>query len=263
MTCNDTNSIAMTCNCMHHSIFFYLKEATPDDASGAPMKRAIGYIRVSTDQQAAEGVSLAAQREKISAYCSLYDFDLVRIEDDAGASASSLQRDGLQRALDALDAGDAEALVVVKLDRLTRSVRDLDTLLTRYFAGGELALVSVAEQVDTTTATGRMILNVLMSVSQWEREVIGERTSAALQHKKAQGEYTGGKLPFGRRLAADGVTLEECAEERVILDVINQLQREGLSLRKIAEELNKRGVSRRNGREWHHVAVSRVIKGAA
>lgn len=88
---------------------------------------------------------------------------------------------------------------------------------------------------------------------------IATLTSAALQHKKAQGEYTGGKLPFGRRLAADGVTLEECAEERAILDVINQLQREGLSLRKIAEELNKRGVSRRNGREWHHVAVSRVL----
>ena len=227
------------------------------------MKKAIGYVRVSTEQQAAEGVSLEAQRRKIEAYCELYGFELIAVEVDAGASASTLKRDGLERALAALEAGAAEALVVVKLDRLTRSVRDLDALLTRYFAGGELALVSVAEQVDTTTATGRMILNVLMSVSQWEREVIGERTSAALQHKKAQGEYTGGKVPFGLKLAADGVTLEECEEEREILDEIRRLQGEGLSLRRIAEELNNRGVSRRHGKGWHHVAVSRAIKGAA
>lgn len=226
------------------------------------MKRAIGYVRVSTEQQANEGVSLDAQRAKVAAYCDLYGFELLAIEEDAGASASSLQRDGLQRALKALEAGEADALVVVKLDRLTRSVRDLDALLTGYFAE-RFALVSVAEQVDTTTATGRMILNVLMSVSQWEREVIGERTSAALQHKKAAGEYTGGKLPFGMQLATDGITLEDNPGEREILDDIRRLRDEGLSLRVVAEELNRRGVRRRNGQPWHHVAVSRAEKGAA
>lgn len=226
------------------------------------MKKAIGYVRVSTDQQAAEGVSLQAQREKVNSYCALYGFDLVGIEADEGASASTLKRDGLQRALAALENGEADALVVVKLDRLTRSVRDLDALLTRYFADGDHALVSVAEQVDTTTATGRMILNVLMSVSQWEREVIGERTSAALQHKKAQGEYTGGKIPFGKQLGADGIHLEDNLEEQTILDEIHRLREEGLSLRAVAQELNKRGISRRNGNDWHKVAVSRALKDA-
>jgi site-specific DNA recombinase len=226
------------------------------------MKRAIGYVRVSTEQQASEGVSIEAQQAKIQAYCELYGFDLTAIEVDAGASASTLSREGLQRALDALEAGDADALVVVKLDRLTRSVRDLDALLTHYFAE-RFALVSVAEQVDTTTATGRMILNVLMSVSQWEREVIGERTKAAMQHKKSLGEYTGGKVPFGKCIGADGVTLEAEPTEQAIIDDIKALQHSGLSLAQIADELNHRGAMRRNGNQWHKVAVSRVIKGAA
>ena len=224
------------------------------------MKKAIGYVRVSTDQQAAEGVSLDAQRDKVRAYCGLYGFDLVRIEADEGASASTLNRNGLQRALDSLNAGEADALVVVKLDRLTRSVRDLDALLTRYFANGDHALVSVAEQVDTTTATGRMILNVLMSVSQWEREVIGERTSAALQHKKAKGEYTGGKVPYGYRLDDDGATLVEDEAEQEVIAAALEARAAGLSLRRTAALLNDEGFSTRAGGNFNHTAVSRIEK---
>jgi site-specific DNA recombinase len=227
------------------------------------MKKAIGYVRVSTEQQAAEGVSLEAQRRKIEAYCELYGFELIAVEVDAGASASTLKREGLERALTALEAGTAEALVVVKLDRLTRSVRDLDALLTRYFAGGELALVSVAEQVDTTTATGRMILNVLMSVSQWEREVIGERTSAALQHKKAQGEYTGGEAPYGYTVAADGVALEECEAEQAVIAAVLEYRAAGLSLRKIGARLEENGFTTRKGGKFWPTAIKNIIEAAA
>lgn len=223
------------------------------------MKTAIGYVRVSTDQQANEGVSLEAQRAKVRAYCDLYGFELVAIEADEGASASTLQRDGLQRALASLEAGEADALVVVKLDRLTRSVRDLDALLTGYFAD-RFALVSVAEQVDTTTATGRMILNVLMSVSQWEREVIGERTSAALQHKKAQGEYTGGKVPYGYKLDDDGSTLLEDEAEQEVIAAVLEARGAGLSLRRTAQLINDEGFSTRTGGKFNHTAVSRIEK---
>lgn len=238
-------------------------EMAPTPTEGDTMKTAIGYIRVSTDQQADKGVSLDAQRQKVRAYCDLYGFDLEGIEVDAGASASTLERDGLQRALAALDAGEADALVVVKLDRLTRSVRDLDALLTRYFAEGEHALVSVAEQVDTTTATGRMILNVLMSVSQWEREVIGERTSAALQHKKANGEYTGGGIPYGYQLDADGkMLLEDEAEQKVIRAVL-EYREAGLSLRKVADRLEADGFTTRKGGKFYAKQISNIAKGAA
>jgi DNA invertase Pin-like site-specific DNA recombinase len=223
--------------------------------------RAIGYVRVSTDQQATDGVSLDAQDAKIRAYCDLYGIELVGIEVDAGESASTLKRPGLARALAALDAGTVSGLVVVKLDRLTRSVRDLDALLTRYFAGSNpKALVSVAEQVNTETAAGRMVLNVLVSISQWEREVIGERTSAAMRHKQTRGEYIGGGIPFGFGVAAG--ELVECPEEQAILLDLRRLQARGLTLREIADELNSRGVLRR-GRNWYPMAVSRALRMAA
>src|SRR5437763_1016789 len=109
--------------------------------------------------------------------------------------------------------GAAEALLVVKLDRLTRSVVDLGSLVERYFAPGKAALLSVGEQIDTRSAAGRLVLNVLASVSQWEREAIGERTATAMQHKARQGEYTGGQAPYGRRVASDGSQLEPHPDE--------------------------------------------------
>jgi site-specific DNA recombinase len=225
------------------------------------MRKAIGYVRVSTEQQAAEGVSLAAQTEKIRTYCVCYDIELVDVIVDAGASASSLERDGLQRALAALESGAADTLVVVKLDRLTRSVRDLDALLTRYFAT-RYALVSVGEQVDTTTATGRMVLNVLMSVSQWEREIIGERTRAALAHKKAQGEFCGGHAPYGYRVGDDGVTLVEDDDEQGVIDAIVTFRQAGMSLRAIVAKLDEAGHIGRTGRPLKLTAVARIV-GAA
>jgi len=153
--------------------------------------RTIAYLRVSTDKQADRGVSLDAQRAKVKAYAELYDLELAEMIVDAGESAKSLDRPGLKRALGMLKAGDAEALLVVKLDRLTRSVVDLGTLVERYFAPGKAALLSVGEQIDTRSAAGRLVLNVLASVSQWEREAIGERTATAMQYKAKQGEYTG------------------------------------------------------------------------
>jgi site-specific DNA recombinase len=152
--------------------------------------KVIGYTRVSTEEQACTGVSLAAQEAKLRQYADLYDLDLLGVIADAGLSAKSLARPGLQRALDALESGAAEGILIAKLDRLCRSVGDWGTLIDRYF-GKKFALLSVADQIDTRSASGRMGLNILMSVAQWEREIIGERTSAALQFKKSQGVKLG------------------------------------------------------------------------
>lgn len=152
---------------------------------------------MSTDKQADRGVSLDAQRSKVTTYAELYDRELAQVIVDAGESAKHLDRPGLQRALGMLKGGEADALLVVKLDRLTRSVRDLGHLVDKYFAPGKAALLSVGEQIDTRSAAGRLVLNVLASVSQWER------TATATQHKAAQGKYTGGQAPYGRRVAAD------------------------------------------------------------
>lgn len=208
--------------------------------------KAIGYVRVSTEKQADNGVSLAAQREKIEAYAKLYDLDLVEIVEDAGASASTLDRPGLQRALDLVRRGAADALVVVKLDRLTRSVRDLGAVIESHFT--RAALLSVGEQIDTRSAAGRLVLNVLMSVAQWEREAVGERTRAAMQHMRARGEYTGGAAPYGFRVEAGGLVRDEA--EQAVLGVMRDLRARGLSLREIAATLTEAGYTTRRGTAW-------------
>lgn len=223
--------------------------------------KAIGYVRVSTAGQADAGVSLDAQRVKVEQYCELYGLELVDVVTDAGASAKTLEREGLRNVLSRMEAGEAETLVVVKLDRLTRSVADLNVLLESYFAD-RFGLVSVSEQINTGTAAGRLVLNVLMSVSQWEREAISERTAAALQHKKAEGQRVG-TVPYGYRLSADGVHLEECPAEQRVIEAIRELRDAGLSYRIVAERLAERGFTNRKGRAFSHVSVYKIERAAA
>jgi site-specific DNA recombinase len=180
----------------------------PSPTSTPTARRVIAYVRVSTDKQAESGLGLEAQREKVRAYCALHDAELVRLCEDAGASASTLDRPALAEALAELAAGRADALLVLKLDRLTRSTRDLGDLLDRSQREG-WALLSVSESLDTSTAAGRLVVGVLGAVAQWEREAIGERTAAAMAALAASGRYTGGTVPYGQRLAADGLHLEE------------------------------------------------------
>lgn len=224
--------------------------------------KVIGYTRVSTDEQADEGVSLLDQEAKIRGYCDLYGLELVEIISDPGESAKTLDRPGIQRGLGMLRSRKADGLVVAKLDRLSRSVGDWNDLIDGYF--GEKpgkTLVSVGERIDTQTATGRMVLNVMMTIFQWEREVIGERTKAGLQFKKGKGERVG-QVPFGYDLDEDGVHLIPNAAEQEAIRVVQQLRTDGLSQRKIVDELNARGIPAKEGGQWHQSTVRRVL-GAA
>lgn len=226
--------------------------------------KVIGYIRVSTEEQAAGGVSLAAQREKLIAYAKLYELDLIALVEDAGQSGKTLNRPGLQEALGMLRRGRADGMLIAKLDRLSRSVVDWNSLIDGYF--GEKAgkqLFSVADSIDTRTAAGRLVLNVLMSVAQWERETIGERTRDALQHKIRNGERCG-KVRFGYRLSGDGRTLEPVAEEQKAIRIIRELKAAGQTLRDIAAELTGRGILTKEGKpRWTHTAVARILGRAA
>ena len=232
----------------------------PSPTSTPARRRVIAYVRVSTDRQAETGLGLEAQRAKVAAYCALHDAELVRLCEDAGASASTLDRPALAEALAELAAGRADALLVLKLDRLTRSTRDLGDLLDRSQREG-WALLSVSESLDTSTAAGRLVVGVLGAVAQWEREAIGERTRAALAVKKARGERVGA-VPYGYRLAADGVALEVEPAEAEVLTVARELRAAGLSLRAVGAELNARGMAPRGGGAWHPQAVARLIEAA-
>lgn len=220
--------------------------------------RTVAYLRVSTEKQADRGVSLDAQRGKALAYASLYELDVVAIEVDAGASAKSLNRPALQRALTMLKRGEADALLVAKLDRLTRSVRDLGDLVDEFFAK-RAALLSVSEQIDTRSAAGRLVLNVLSSVGQWEREACGERTAIAMRHLAEQGRYTGGAVPYGQTLADDGAMLVDVAGEQAVLAEARTLRAAGLSLRAVAATLHERGRRARNGRPFAATQIKRML----
>jgi site-specific DNA recombinase len=223
--------------------------------------RIILYCRVSTSDQADNGVSLEAQQAKLTAYAGVYDLDVVETITDAGESAKSLNRPGLQRALAKLHKGEADGLAVVKLDRLTRSVADWQSLIDGYFcerAGKQL--LSVSDAIDTRTAAGRLVLNVLMSVAAWEREATGERTREALRHKIRNCERVG-KVKFGYDLASDGKTLTPNNSELEAICAMRQLRAAGKTLRQVAAELTARGIRTKEGlTKWSHQTVAYILK---
>ena len=219
--------------------------------------KAIAYIRVSTYQQENTAHSLVSQKEKIQAYASLYDLDIVDYVIETN-SAKNLNREGLQGALSQIKSGKADALIVVKLDRLTRSVADLGLLINEYFTDHEL--LSVSEHIDTRSAGGRLILNILTSVSQWEREAIGERTRAVKQSMKAKGLYCGGLVPYGQILINGQLVTN--LQEQSIINRAKALRSEGHSLRKIATMFSNEGLKTRKDTDFSHVLVSRMFSNA-
>ena len=220
--------------------------------------RVIGYTRVSTEEQAVSGVSLAAQADKIRGYCKVYDLKLVDVIEDAGVSGKSLDRPGLSRALVALASGAVEGIVITKLDRLTRSVVDMATLITDHF--GERAghtLFSVSDSIDARSAAGRMVLNILVSVAQWERETIAERTRDALRHKAAHGEVYG-PAPLGYH-AVGGRLIEDAAELHAVSEV-RRLARAGKSLRRICAAMDSAGHKTKRGGRWRPSTVQAILR---
>jgi DNA invertase Pin-like site-specific DNA recombinase len=225
-------------------------------------RRVVGYVRVSTGKQADTGHSLEAQRAKLDAYCALYGYELLIVEADEGASASTTDgRPGLARALELCRAGKADAVLVVKLDRLCRSLRDLGALLERARRGG-WEILSVGEQLDTSSASGRLVASILGAVHQWEREAAAERTSAAMQGMRTAGLYTGGIVRYGFKLGADGRTLEEDADEQRVLVLVRELRAKGLSLRAVARDLEAAGYYARGGKSWAPYTLSKLEEAA-
>ena len=221
------------------------------------MASAIGYIRVSTEGQAQDGVSLDAQRAKIEAWCSLNDYELAAVHVDAGISGKNCNRPGLQDAL--ADCRKGSALVVYSLSRLSRSVRDTMDI------GDKLAkvgadLVSLSEKIDTTSASGKMVFRLLAVMNEFERDQISERTKSALQHKKAKGERVG-SVAYGYRLDSDGVTLIEDEDEQLVIAAVHGYRDAGVSLRTIVTRLDEQGYRSRSGKPFQLTQVARIANG--
>lgn len=220
---------------------------------------AIGYIRVSTEDQVKEGVSLDNQREKIKTYCQLKDFNLVNIIEDAGISAKNLKRPGIQKVLELTRKKKVNAVVVYKLDRIFRSIVDaLET--TKLFDRQGISFHSIQETLDTKSAMGRFFFTLTAALGEMERKIIGERTKVALSHKRSRNEKTGGDIPYGFNLASNGLLVENETEQRVIRS-IHRLRGKGHSLRKICRKLEQEGYRTKRGKpNWHPQTVLAILK---
>jgi site-specific DNA recombinase len=222
------------------------------------MKTAVGYVRVSTEQQAREGISLDMQISKIKAYCDLNDLDLVAIYGDPGISGKNIKaRPGIQAVLKLARSKKIENVVTYKLDRLARNtVQTLEIVEMMDKAG--IALHSITEKLDTQSAIGRFVVRTLASLAEMERDLISERTSAALSEKRSKGEKTGGHCPYGFR-SVNGKLDPEPAEQWVIRRM-RQLRSKGHSYQSIADQLTADGVTTRKGTAFRETQVVRILQ---
>lgn len=194
--------------------------------------KAIGYVRCSTDEQADSGLGLEAQRAVLRAEAERRGWELTIFE-DAGYTGRDTRRPALTEALDRLDKGDHNALICAKLDRLSRSLVDFAHLMDRSKRQG-WSLICLDLGVDTSTPQGKMVANIFATFAEFESDLIGQRTAAALAEKRKQGV----KLGRPRSVSAEA------------LDTIGRLRRGGMSYRAVAERLNRAGIATAHGGKW-------------
>ncbi len=213
------------------------------------------YCRVSSESQATNGVSLQAQQERLEAFCVAKTWDVHRVYVDDGYSAATLDRPAIQELLRDVKARRVGVIVVYRLDRLTRRLSDLESVL-KVLEKYEATLASLSESLDASSASGRLMLNLLMSVAAWEREIIGERTAAALQYKKMHlSAY--GTVPFG--FLREGDTLKPCEKELRTVKRIYQLRERGKTLREICDALQASGTRTKTGKRFQPETVRLIL----
>jgi len=216
------------------------------------VRTAIGYIRVSTDMQASEGVSLEAQQGAIRQYCELHGLRLLATYQDVLSGGKS-QRPGLADALSRLRR-DADVLVVVKFDRLSRSIRHFCEIYETYFRDGAKELVAIREAIRLDSALGRALISILLVFAQMEREAVGERTREAIQHIRRSG-YHFGKVPYGKRVvrAPDNPRMKVLIDDEKQQAIVAQIQawvEAGVGTGEIAKRLNAAGVVPPQAKRW-------------
>lgn len=218
--------------------------------------KAIGYIRVSTEEQAREGISLAHQEAKVRAYAALHDLDLVEIVRDEGVSAKSIAgRPGAQRVVDLAKAGKVDAVVIYKLDRLFRNATEA-LMTSSCLSKKGVGLHSVTESIDTLSAMGRFFFTIMAALAEMERNLISERTADALRHKKANGEVYN-HPPYGWNREGDLLRIND--EEQEVITWMQQKRAEGWGYQGIADRLNLDEVPSKTGGKWHPQTVKNII----
>ena len=209
------------------------------------MKRALGYVRVSTEEQGTSGAGLDAQRRAIRREEKHRGWKLIEIYEDVASGKNMKRRPGLDTAMLSLEAGEADLLVVSKLDRLSRSVSDFARFMEERARKNGWELVVLDLGVDTSTPTGEMFANMMVTLAQWERRIIGERTKDGLAAKRAAG------VRLGRPAVLPPATLRR----------IRNLRSRGHSFAEIARRLNADGTPTAHPpSKWHPATIKKVVE---
>lgn len=216
-------------------------------------KRVAIYVRVSTDEQAKEGYSIDAQLEKLRAFCFSQGWSVYKEYIEEGVSAKNLKRPKIKEMLSELRLFDI--VLVYKLDRLSRSVGDINDLL-QTFEQSEVSFKSATEPYDTTTAQGKLLINIFASLAQFEREQNAERVKFALDNKVESGERAGSPAPFGYDLS-DGKLVINKEEAKWVRYIFEEFKTKGK--RAVADQLNKAGVRTKRGMYWSDSSISYLI----
>ncbi len=223
----------------------------------ADPSKAVGYIRVSTDEQA---LGPEAQREALNAWCERHDARLCAIFEDIGVSGGAPleKRPGLNAALDALALEGAGVLLVAKRDRLARDIV-IAAVVERLVERGGARVLSADGTGNGDGPEHQLMRNLIMAFASYERALIGARTRAALRVKKAKGKRVGA-IPYGYRLAEDGETLKPDPTEQTVVGIVKSMRKKGGSLRAIADELTRRAFATRTGGYWHVQTISNIAR---
>lgn len=217
----------------------------------------VAYVRVSSADQRNNGVSLEAQEQRLRAYCAANGIERYEVIVDAGISAKDLQRPGFGRVLDAIRRDEVSTVIVCKLDRATRSVGDLANLLA-IFQRHQVAFVSLSEQLDTSTATGRMMLHLLGTFAEFERALTAERTTAGLAHLRRSGRAYA-RTPFGYRRDGDLLLVDD--REQRALATIRAMRSAGDTLQRCANWLTAHGLpTPQGGSRWYPASVKAMLE---
>jgi len=208
--------------------------------------RARCYLRVSTDEQAKEGFSLAAQEEKCKQFIEFHDWTYDGVYKDDGYSGKDLKRPAMQRLLNDAKQKEFDILVVYRLDRLTRSVVDLHYLLD-LFDKHKIKFKSATEPYETTSAIGRLFVSIVGSIAQWERENLAERVRMGMERRAAEGKWNGSAIPYGYRLEGDRLVIEP-EEAELVRRIFSMYKQYGMDT--IANKLNDEGLKTRKGKHW-------------
>jgi len=197
--------------------------------------KAIGYVRVSTEDQAREGISLDNQESKIKAYADLNNIKLMDVIKDEGISGKTMDRPGMNRINNMIEAGEIDALIVYKLDRLSRKTIDILNTLDAW-EKRNIAFHSITDKIDTKTAAGKFLLTILSALAQMERDLISERTIDALAHKKKIGEWCG-RVPFGYKIQDNHLVEDE--EAMKVIRKAKRLRSMGKPYRDISQSIGR------------------------